>query len=80
MHELIIFVVLLVFTIAYIAIVLVPKHKSTLPEKDVITEAEILIISGDNAKAISILESYLERYPNHEKAKYLLDAAKNIQE
>lgn len=76
MHVLIIVTISLIIIFAYVAIVLVPKHKSTVPEKEVIAEAELLIINGDNTKAISILESYLERYPNHEKALYLLDGVK----
>ena len=76
MHVLIIVIISLILIFAYVAIVLVPKHRSTVPEKEVIAEAEILIINGDNAKAITILESYLERYPNHEKTLYLLDGAK----
>ena len=56
-----------------------PKHRSTVPEKALIAQAEILIINGDNAKAITLLESYLERYPNQEKALYLLDGVKKGQ-
>lgn len=76
MHVLIIVIISLILIFAYVAIVLVPKHRKPVPEKYVIAKAEILILNGQNEEAIEILESYLERYPNHEKAMYLLDAAK----
>lgn len=76
MHVLIIVVIALIIIFAYVALVLVPKHRAPIPEKYVIAKVEMLILNGDNEKAIEMLESYLERYPNHEKALYLLDVAK----
>lgn len=76
MHVLIIVIISLILIFAYVAIVLVPKHRTPVPEKYVIAKIEMLIINGENDKAIAMLESYLERYPKQEKALYLLDAAK----
>lgn len=76
MHVLIIVIISLILIFAYVAMVLVPKHRSPVPEKNVITTIEMLIINGENEEAIEMLESYLERYPNQEKALYLLEAAK----
>ena len=76
MHVLIIVIISLILIFAYVAIVLVPKHRKPVPEKYVIAKVEMLILNGENEEAITILESYLERYPNQEKALYLLDGAK----
>jgi len=76
MHVLIIVIISLMLIFAYVAIVLVPKHRKPVPEKYLIAKAEILILNGENEEAITILESYLERYPNQEKALYLLYGAK----
>ena len=73
---LIIVIISLIVIVGHVAIFLVPKHKSTVPEPELIAKAEIFIAAGDGQKAIKILEPYLERYPNHEKEVYLLDAAK----
>ena len=78
MHVLIIVIISLILIFAYVAIVLVPKHRKPVPEKYVIAKIEMLILNGDKDKAIEMLESYLERYPNHEKALYLLESAKKI--
>ena len=78
MHVLIIVIISIILIFAYVAIVLVPKHKATVPEKYIITKVEMLILNGENDKAIEMLESYLERYPNHEKALYLLKQAKKM--
>ena len=76
MHVLIIVIISLILIFAYVAIVLVPKHRKPVPEKYLIAKIEMLILNGENEKAIEMLESYLERYPNHEKAVYLLKSAK----
>jgi len=76
MHVLIIVVIALIIIFAYVGFVLVPKHRAPIPEKYVIAKIEMLILNGENEEAITMLESYLERYPNHEKALYLLEGAK----
>ncbi len=77
MHVPIIVIISLIVIFSYVAIVLVPKHRKPVPEKYLIAKVEMLILNGENEEAIGILESYLERYPNQEKALYLLDGAKN---
>ena len=68
----------LVLLLVYVVVFKVPTFNSSIPEKEIIDEAEILIIDGKHNPAIILLEDYLKKYPNHPKANDLLKNAKNL--